>query len=156
MILEKLRQPHPGWAYSLWKSNGDAIFRNLSTTCAASIALEAPPTPPCRRVVVTGIGLVTPLGTGVQRVWERLIAGDTAIRALTEEDLPPDHRRAFASLSSKVIGFVDRYQLSNAPWFPPNQDLRREAPFVTFALAAAAEALQDAQWSPSTSPRQRH
>ncbi|KAH7619097.1 hypothetical protein Ndes2526B_g06050 [Nannochloris sp. 'desiccata'] len=151
MLLERYRQPHPGWAYSLWKSNGDAIFKRLlSTTSTAFNALEAPPIPPFRRVVVTGIGLVTPLGTGVQGVWERLIAGDTAIRALTEEDLPPDHRSAFASLPSKVIGCVDRDQLSNVPWFPSNQDLRREAPFVTFATAAAAEALQDAHWAPQT------
>jgi 3-oxoacyl-[acyl-carrier-protein] synthase II len=149
MILERLRQFHPGWAYSLWKSNGDAMFtRQMSTTSALSRAIEAPPSPPFRRVVVTGIGLVTPLGTGVQRVWERLIAGDTAIRALTEEDLPQDHRSAFSSLPSKVIGCIDRGQLSNAPWYPANQDLRREAPFVTFATAAAAEALQDAQWAP--------
>jgi 3-oxoacyl-[acyl-carrier-protein] synthase II len=40
--------------------------------------------------------------------------------------------------------------LSNAPWFPSNQDLRREASFVTFATTAAAEALQDAQWAPQS------
>jgi 3-oxoacyl-[acyl-carrier-protein] synthase II len=151
MLIERLRQSHPGWAYSLCKSHGDAIFKRLvSTTSGAFNALEAPPTPPFRRVVVTGIGLVTPLGTGVERVWERLIKGDTAIRALTEEDLPPDHRSAFSSLPSKVIGCVDRDQLSNAPWYPADRDLRREAPFVTFATAAAAEALLDAQWAPKT------
>ena len=151
MLLERLRQPHPGWAYSLWKSNADAISKRLiSTTSTAFNALEAPPVPPFRRVVVTGMGLVTPLGTGVRGVWERLIAGDTAIRALTKEDLPPDHRSAFDSLPSKVIGCVDRDQLSNAPWFPSNQDLRREASFVTFATTAAAEALQDAQWAPQS------
>lgn len=48
----------------------------------------APPTVAARRVVVTGLGLVTPLGVGVTKVWERLLAGETGVRTLTSEHLP--------------------------------------------------------------------
>lgn len=41
-----------------------------------------------RRVVVTGLGLVTPLGIGVPTVWERLLAGATGMRRLEADDLP--------------------------------------------------------------------
>lgn len=145
MLGWRLRE-HPGWAYSLWKCRGDAI-RRLATVADP---FGAPPTLPFRRVVVTGLGLVTPLGVGVQRVWERLLAGDTAVRALTEEDLPPDHRSAFAYLPSKVIACVPRDELTQAAWYPADRDLRREAPFVTYAITAAAEALQDAKWAPNS------
>lgn len=48
----------------------------------------APPNTAPRRVVVTGLGLVTPLGVGVQAVWEAVLACKTGVRALTAEDLP--------------------------------------------------------------------
>jgi hypothetical protein len=41
-----------------------------------------------RRVVVTGLGLVTPLGIGAERVWESLVNGGCGVRELTAEDLP--------------------------------------------------------------------
>ena len=41
-----------------------------------------------RRVVITGMGLVTPLGLGVQHVWQRLLQGHTAVRQIMPEDLP--------------------------------------------------------------------
>lgn len=71
------------WAYSIAKLG--SITRHLAT---ATDAFGPLPVLPQRRVVVTGIGLVTPLGVGVRWVWERLLAGDTAVRALTPEDLP--------------------------------------------------------------------
>lgn len=41
-----------------------------------------------RRVVITGLGLVTPLGVGVEKNWQRLLNGDTGVRGLLPEDLP--------------------------------------------------------------------
>ena len=47
-----------------------------------------PPEVEPRRVVITGMGLVTPLGVGLARVWERVLVGHTGVRALLESDLP--------------------------------------------------------------------
>lgn len=41
-----------------------------------------------RRVVVTGLGLVTPIGLGVQNAWQRLLNGECGIRGITADDLP--------------------------------------------------------------------
>jgi hypothetical protein len=65
--------------------------KRWASTTAASNGLDAfgtPPALPQRRVVVTGIGIVSPLGVGVSSSWERLIQGQTGVRRLQEEDLP--------------------------------------------------------------------
>ena len=133
MLFQRSRTP-PEWAYRLWKL-GDVI---IARRTIATDVFGAPPQPEHRRVVVTGMGLVTPLGVGVQRVWDRLLAGDTAVRALTAEDLPEAHRGAFDQLPSKVVACVPRDELEAVPWFV-QQDARRTPPFVTLALTAAAE-----------------
>lgn len=105
----------------------------------------APPVGPVRRVVVTGLGLVTPLGVGVARVWERLLAGETGVGKLNPEHLPESHRQAYPDLSSKVAACVPQDELQSVPW-TLKPDKRRQPQFVTYAMCAANEALRAAKW----------
>ena len=125
-----------------------------------------PPSHPQRRVVVTGLGLVTPLGIGVGEVWKNLLAGSTAVRALEVEDLFSSSSSLwkkdkgipsviFSQLPSKVIARVPKAEFETSPWFPKDADPRRVAPFMSFAMAAASEALEDARWHPSTERERR-
>ena len=97
-----------------------------------------------RRVVVTGMGLVTPLGIGLDQVWHRLLAGESGIGAIQSFDV--------SDLPSRVAGQVPRGDrasgLFNADdWVPP-KDQRRMDEFIVFAMAAAVQAVEDAGWLP--------
>ncbi len=70
---------------SAWLAAGAAQTRSFA---GSSDAFGALPALPQRRVVVTGIGLVTPLGVGVDATWASLVAGGTGVRRLEPEDLP--------------------------------------------------------------------
>jgi len=100
-----------------------------------------------RRVVVTGVGLVTPLGSGVDRSWERLIGAQSGIRAITSFDV--------SDLPSKIAGQVPIADGDDAPAGSFNFDdvvsgkeRRRMDTFIIFGLAAAEEAVRDAGWTP--------
>ncbi len=92
-----------------------------------------------RRVVVTGLGLVTPLGDGVETNWRRLTAGESGIGAIDRFEV--------ADLPSRVAGMVPD---KDAPGgFDPDRYLapkerRKISLFITYALAAAAQAVGDA------------
>src|SRR5438309_3108243 len=97
-----------------------------------------------RRVVVTGMGLVTPLGIGIERVWSRLLAGESGLRAIQSFDV--------SDLPSRIAAQVpcgDRASgLFNADdWVPP-KDQRRMDQFIVYAMAAAIQAVDDAGWRP--------
>jgi 3-oxoacyl-[acyl-carrier-protein] synthase II len=97
-----------------------------------------------RRVVVTGMGLVTPLGLGVERVWKKLIAGESGIGAIQSFDVSdmPAKIAAQVPLGDKESG------LFNADdWVPP-KDQRRMDQFIIFAMAAATMAVEDSGWAP--------
>jgi len=97
-----------------------------------------------RRVVVTGMGLVTPLGIGLEQVWGRLLAGESGIRAIQSFDV--------SDMPSRIAGQVPRGDresgLFNAEDWVPAKDQRRMDGFIIFAMAAAAQAVKDAGWTP--------
>ncbi|OPZ93691.1 MAG: 3-oxoacyl-(acyl-carrier-protein) synthase 2 [candidate division TA06 bacterium ADurb.Bin417] len=86
-----------------------------------------------RRVVITGLGLVTPLGTGVEKTWSGLLAGRSGIGPITQFDVSAFPTR----ISGTVPDFV-------APEFLDRKEIRRLDRFVQYALIAAAEAMNDA------------
>ncbi|GMH37526.1 hypothetical protein BSKO_05399 [Bryopsis sp. KO-2023] len=100
-----------------------------------------------RRVVVTGLGLVTPLGVGVEQSWRRLIDGESGVRRLTEEDLFSGHAQCLNQLPSKVVARVSKDELKACEW-APEQESRRSGLFMKFAAIAAEEALRNANWKP--------
>ena len=97
-----------------------------------------------RRVVVTGMGLVTPLGVGLQPVWDRLTNANSGIRAITEFDV--------SDMPSRIAGMVPRGPtadgLFHADDFVAPKEQRKNDEFIVFALAAAEQALGDAGWQP--------
>jgi 3-oxoacyl-[acyl-carrier-protein] synthase II len=97
-----------------------------------------------RRVVVTGMGLVSPLGCGVDVTWQRLIAGVSGIRAVQSFDV--------ADLPAKIAAEVPRGETSlggfNADdWVSPKEQRRMDT-FIVYALAATEQAVADAGWKP--------
>ncbi|KAL1923554.1 uncharacterized protein VTP21DRAFT_8534 [Calcarisporiella thermophila] len=106
--------------------------------------------PGLRRVVVTGLGLVTPLGTGVQTAWSRLIKGECGIVSLLGRP-----EKEFESLPVTIGAVVQRGQakdggFDSAEWLEKGED-RVMAPFTQYALSAAQQALTDAEWFPDRS-----
>lgn len=90
-----------------------------------------------RRVVVTGMGLVTPLGVGVEHVWKRLIAGESGISAITKFET--------SDLKARIAGQVPRG--NNPGEFNPDNHIepkeqKKMDEFIHFAMGAADEAIK--------------
>jgi 3-oxoacyl-[acyl-carrier-protein] synthase II len=85
-----------------------------------------------RRVVITGVGLVTPLGTGTQKTWDALLAGKSGIGPLTHFD-PARYSTRFAGEVRDLdpLEFIER------------KESRKMDPFIRFAIAAAELAVRD-------------
>ena len=99
------------------------------------------------RIVVTGMGLVTPLGTGLEAVWQRLLEGRSGIVRLSEETV--------ADLPGKVGGRVpllaeDPEAGFDADSAVPAKEQKKMDRFILFALAAAKEAIAQAAWVPDS------
>ena len=99
-----------------------------------------------RRVVVTGMGIVSPLGVGLEHVWRRLIAGESGIGAIQSFDVSdlPCKVAGQVPLGSRADGKFDP-----AEWVAP-KDVKKMDRFIHFAMAAAAEAVADSGWRPAT------
>ena len=98
-----------------------------------------------RRVVVTGLGMVSPLGCGVEVTWNRLLASKSGVIRIGAFDV--------ADMPSQVAGMVPRGDGSDGTfnpdhWMAPKEQ-RKVDPFIMFAMAAAKQALNDAGWHPS-------
>ena len=96
-----------------------------------------------RRVVVTGMGLVSPLGSGVEAVWARLLAGRSGLR-----NLPDD---VVADLPAKVGGAVPTLEDDAEAGFDPDRatppkEQKKMDRFILFAMEAARQALEQAGW----------
>lgn len=99
-----------------------------------------------RRVVVTGLGLVTPLGCGVQSNWERLIAGDCGIDVITSFDV--------SDLPVKIGAQVPLGKYADGKFDPDewveSKDRRKMTDFILYAVVAAQQAIEDSGWKPAT------
>jgi 3-oxoacyl-[acyl-carrier-protein] synthase II len=98
-----------------------------------------------RRVVVTGLGMVTPLACGVEPTWQRLVNGQSGARRIESFDV--------SDLPAKIACLVPRGDGSNGSfnpdhWMEPKEQ-RKVDDFIIYAMAAATQALADAGWKPS-------
>jgi len=85
-----------------------------------------------RRVVVTGLGVVSPVGTGVKTAWDNLIAGKSGITQITKFDA--------SAFTSTIAGEVKDFNVED---FLTAKDARRMDTFIQYGLAAAIEAVKD-------------
>jgi 3-oxoacyl-[acyl-carrier-protein] synthase II len=97
------------------------------------------------RVVVTGLGMVTPLAAGVEPTWRRLLAGESGAARVESFDV--------SDIACQIAAQVPRGAAPDAfnpdEWMEPKEQ-RKVDDFIIFALAAAGQALKDADWAPKS------
>ena len=99
-----------------------------------------------RRVVVTGLGMVTPLGCGVEATWANILAGKSGAVRITDFEVE--------DLACKIAARIPRGDGTNGTfdpdqWMDPKEQ-RKVDEFIVFAMAAAKQALDDADWHPES------
>ena len=99
-----------------------------------------------RRVVVTGLGMVTPLGCGVEHSWQRLLAGQSGVSRV--------ERFEVSDLPSRIAGQIPRGDgkagtYNPDQWMEPKEQ-RKVDEFIVYAMCAAKQALDDAGWKPQS------
>ncbi|MCI5077217.1 beta-ketoacyl-ACP synthase II [Oricola sp.] len=99
-----------------------------------------------RRVVITGIGMVSPLGANADTSWTRLLAGESAAGRVTDfdvSDIP-------AQIACRIpFGDGSDGTFNADDWMEPKEQ-RKIDPFILYAVAAADQALDDADWHPQS------
>ena len=103
-----------------------------------------------RRVVVTGLGMVTPLGCGVELIWRRLVAGESGAKRIERFDV--------SDLPCKIACTIPQGDGSDGTfnpdqWMEPKEQ-RKVDDFIVYAMSAARQALDDAGWKPSSNADQ--
>jgi len=96
-----------------------------------------------RRVVVTGLGLVTPLGEGVEHNWKKLLAGESGVGAIQGFDTSD----LSVTIGAEVPLGEHEGQFNPDDWLAP-KDQRKNDKFIIYAIAAAAQAVADSGWQP--------
>src|ERR1035441_4988924 len=99
-----------------------------------------------RRVVVTGLGMVSPLGCGVEPTWKRILNSESGARKIDTFDV--------SDLTSKIACVVPRGDGSGSTfnpdqWMEPKEQ-RKVDDFIVFAMCAAKQALDHAGWRPTS------
>ena len=99
-----------------------------------------------RRVVVTGLGMLTPLACGVEQTWQRLLACESGINRVDKFEV--------SDLPCKIAGQIPRGDGTDGT-FEPDQwmepkERRKVDDFILFAMSAAKQALDDAGWHPES------
>src|SRR6187549_2414306 len=102
--------------------------------------------PAMRRVVITGMGMLTPLGCGVEATWARLLKGESGAKKIDTFEV--------SDIACKIACVIPRGDGTNATynpdqWMEPKEQ-RKVDEFIVFAMCAARQALDDAGWHPKT------
>src|ERR1700755_3055198 len=99
-----------------------------------------------RRVVVTGMGMLSPLACGVEPTWERLLKGQSGAKKIDTFDV--------SDIAAKIACVIPRGDGSDATynpdqWMEPKEQ-RKVDEFIVYAMCAARQALDDAGWHPTS------
>ena len=97
-----------------------------------------------RRVVITGLGLVTPLACGVEETWSRLLAGQSGAGPITRFDASALPCRVACEVP---LGDGSDGTFNPDDWMSP-KEARKVDTFILYAMAAAQQAVEDAGWTP--------
>ena len=105
-----------------------------------------------RRVVVTGMGMLTPLGCGVETTWARLLKGESGAKRIDRFDV--------SDIACQIACSIPRGDGSDGTynpdqWMAPKEQ-RKVDEFIVYAMCAARQALDDAGWKPESYEDQTH
>jgi 3-oxoacyl-[acyl-carrier-protein] synthase II len=87
-----------------------------------------------RRVVITGLGVVSPLGNDVEQVWKDILAGKSGVRSISTFDTSEFSTRIAAAVDEETFNIID---------FLPNKESRKFDGFILYGIYAASKAMQD-------------